>query len=126
VVERLQEAPEILPGGQHTQKPIHGVEHTIKTSGRPVFAKARRLDPIKLCIAKKEFEKMEAAGICRRSDGTCELLVVNMLVIHNEAKTTFLACTLTLFSPRNSCAEACVFINEHDGQHFTAPLYFTP
>jgi hypothetical protein len=70
VAELLREAPEILPGGQRARKPAHGVEHAIKTSGRPVFAKARRLDPIKLCIAKKEFEKMEAAGVCRRSNST--------------------------------------------------------
>ncbi len=35
--------------------------------GPPVFAKARRLDPDKLEIAKKEFESMEKAGIVRRS-----------------------------------------------------------
>jgi hypothetical protein len=70
MAELLREAPEILPGVQRAGKSAHGVEHAIETSGRPVFAKARRLDPIKLRIDKKEFEKMEAAGICRRSDST--------------------------------------------------------
>jgi hypothetical protein len=51
LAELLKEAPEILPGGQHAKKPAHRVEHAIETSGRPVFAKARRLDPIKLHIA---------------------------------------------------------------------------
>jgi hypothetical protein len=64
----LRTVPEILPGTPRAKK--HGVEHNIKTTGRPVFAKARRLDPVKLKIAKKEFEKMEAEGICRRSDST--------------------------------------------------------
>jgi hypothetical protein len=35
-------------------------------------------------------------------------------------------CTLTFFPPWNSCTDACGFINEHDGQNFTVPLYFTP
>jgi phosphoribosyl-AMP cyclohydrolase len=35
-------------------------------------------------------------------------------------------CTLTFFPPWNSCTDACSFNNEHDGQNFTAPLYFTP
>jgi cleavage and polyadenylation specificity factor subunit 1 len=48
-------------------KPLHGVEHYIETSGRPVTAKPRRLDPEKLRIAEEEFKKLEAAGIVRRS-----------------------------------------------------------
>ncbi len=35
---------------------------------RPVFAKARRLDPDKLKIAEAEFLSLEAAGIVRRSN----------------------------------------------------------
>jgi hypothetical protein len=49
-------------------KPTHGVEHHIYTgSNPPVFAKAHRLDPQKLEIAKAEFKKLESAGIIRRS-----------------------------------------------------------
>jgi hypothetical protein len=33
---------------------------------------------------------------------------------------------LTLFSRWNSCTGACGFINEHDGQNFTASCYFAP
>ena len=44
-------------------KPQHGVEHHIVTTGPPVYAKARRLDPAKLQAAKEEFRQMEAAGI---------------------------------------------------------------
>jgi Reverse transcriptase (RNA-dependent DNA polymerase) len=47
--------------------PKHGIRHSIETSGRPVFAKARRLDPEKLRIAKEEFCQLEAAGIVRPS-----------------------------------------------------------
>jgi hypothetical protein len=36
--------------------------------GRPVFAKARRLDPDKLRKAEAEFRELEAEGIIRRSD----------------------------------------------------------
>ena len=46
----------------------HGVQHTIPTSGPPVFARARRLFGEKLDVAKKEFEKMEAMGIIRPSN----------------------------------------------------------
>ncbi len=45
----------------------HGVEHHIITSGRPVTFRFRRLDPVKLEAAEKEFEQMEADSIIRRS-----------------------------------------------------------
>jgi hypothetical protein len=38
-----------------------------KMMGRPVFAKARRLDPDKLRKAEAEFRELEATGIIRRS-----------------------------------------------------------
>lgn len=62
----LQEFPEIT---QVTSKPtvMHKVEHHIETSGPPVFSRARRLDPEKLAIAKKEFQFMLDQGICRPS-----------------------------------------------------------
>lgn len=41
--------------------------HHIETKGRPISAKARRLTPEKLRIAKEEFEQMMAKGICRPS-----------------------------------------------------------
>ena len=47
--------------------PLHGISHSIETSGCPVFAKARRLDPGKLQCDKKEFQELEAAGIISRS-----------------------------------------------------------
>ena len=47
--------------------PLHGVEHTVETTGQPVFAKARRLDH-GLKDAKAEFAKLEAAGIVSRSN----------------------------------------------------------
>jgi len=46
----------------------HGVEHHLSTAGPPVHARARRLDPAKLIIAKAEFENMERLGIIRRSN----------------------------------------------------------
>ena len=46
---------------------IHGVQHYITTSGIPVHAKARRLAPDKLTIAKTEFLEMEKMGIIRKS-----------------------------------------------------------
>ncbi|XP_057695302.1 uncharacterized protein LOC130917681 [Corythoichthys intestinalis] len=46
----------------------HGVVHRIETTGAPVHARARRLDPAKLSVAKAEFDNMERLGIVRRSN----------------------------------------------------------
>ena len=51
-----------------TPYPKHGIQHVIKTMGHPVFAEAHRLDPDKLKTDKKEFRKLELAGIIPRSD----------------------------------------------------------
>ncbi len=59
--------PSIVGDGKGTPRPHHGVRHFVETTGRPVFAKARRLDPDKLKIAEAEFRSLEAAGIVRRS-----------------------------------------------------------
>jgi hypothetical protein len=50
--------------------PKHDVQHHLQTSGPPLTAKARRLDPAKLQDVKREFEDMEKAGIIRRSDSS--------------------------------------------------------
>ena len=64
----LSSFPSIVGDGKGTPRPLHGVRHSIKTSGRPLFAKARRLDPDKLRIAEAEFLALEKAGIVRRSN----------------------------------------------------------
>ena len=64
----LASFPNIVGDGKGTPRPRHGVRHFVETSGRPVFAKARRLDPDKLKIAEAEFRSLEAAGIVRRSN----------------------------------------------------------
>ena len=43
----------------------HGVEHYIPTLGPPTHAKARRLSPVKLAVARREFAEMEKLGIIR-------------------------------------------------------------
>ncbi len=60
--------PSIVGNGKGTPQPRHGVRHFVETSGWPVFAKARRLDPDKLKIAEAEFRSLEAAGIVRCSN----------------------------------------------------------
>ena len=45
----------------------YGVEHFITTTGPPVYAKARRLQPDKRTVAKVEFNNMAEMGIFRRS-----------------------------------------------------------
>jgi hypothetical protein len=64
----LSEFPGVLSSDLSQPSPLHQVQHQIITSGQPVFAKARRLDPEKLKIAETEFRKLEEAGIIRRSD----------------------------------------------------------
>jgi cleavage and polyadenylation specificity factor subunit 1 len=44
------------------------VLHRITTKGQPVTSKFRRLDPVRLAAARKEFDAMLAAGIIRRSN----------------------------------------------------------
>jgi hypothetical protein len=49
------------------------VEHVIETTGQPLHAKARRLDPDKLLAAEAEFQALETAGIIRHSDSAWSL-----------------------------------------------------
>ena len=55
----------------------HGVLHYIPTEGPPVQARARKLDPEKLAVAKSEIEKLVELGVCERgkSDWSSPLLV---------------------------------------------------
>jgi hypothetical protein len=62
----LASFPAIIGDGKEKPSPIHKIRHTIKTTGRPVFAKARRLDPDKLRQAEAEFCQLEGTGIIRK------------------------------------------------------------
>ena len=89
---RLQPAPDAAGNVFHLQKPEnqfirwirssypdiliprfteptvkHGVTLQMPTSGRPVFARARRLPPDKLAAAKAAFDDMTNTGVVRRS-----------------------------------------------------------
>ena len=64
----LSEFPDLTQPTFSSSTIKHGVEHYISTSGPPVHARARRLDPTKLTIAKTEFENMVRLGIIRRSN----------------------------------------------------------
>lgn len=66
-VDLLAEFPDILEVEFSSETVEHGVQHAIVTEGSPVHARARRLSPEKLKIAKKEFEGMLEMGIVRRS-----------------------------------------------------------
>ena len=64
----IDDFPELLiPRFKSTDTNKHGVEHHIVTEGPPLHARARRLDPDKLAVAKSEFAKMEQLSIIRRS-----------------------------------------------------------
>ena len=64
----LQQFPSIISNGAVHRHPLHGVQHVIETTGRPVFAHPRRLDPEKQALAEQEFRELEQAGIVRRSN----------------------------------------------------------
>ena len=55
----------------------HGVHHYIPTDGQPVQARARKLDPEKLAVAKAEIDKLVELGVCERgkSEWSSPLLV---------------------------------------------------
>ncbi|GFV82121.1 retrovirus-related Pol polyprotein from transposon opus [Trichonephila clavipes] len=63
----LREFPEIVKPPSFSQEVKHIIKHFIETSGPPVFAKARRLAPDRLKIAKSEFQHMLNLGHVRPS-----------------------------------------------------------
>jgi hypothetical protein len=62
-----EEFPQLLRPSTAAPQPAHGVVHYILMNGRPVFAKALRLEPAKRRIAEEEFATLEKAGIVSRS-----------------------------------------------------------
>ncbi|GFS69518.1 transposon Tf2-9 polyprotein [Trichonephila clavipes] len=62
-----EEFPEIVKPPSFSQEVKHNIKHFIETSGPPVFAKARRLAPDRLKIAKSEFQHMLNLGHVRPS-----------------------------------------------------------
>jgi hypothetical protein len=75
----LASFPAIVGDGKGKPSPKHKICHTIETTGRPVFAKSRRLDPDKLRQAKAEFRELEADGIicCSNSPWSSPLHMVH-------------------------------------------------
>ena len=74
----LKSYPEITTPSFTLKEVSHGVEHHIPTEGqRPVQARARRLCPEKLAVAKAEIEKLCELGVCKRgkSEWSSPLLV---------------------------------------------------
>ena len=62
------EFPEVLSKSKRLPAVKHAVEHVIETTcARPISARYRRLDPLRLKLAKQEFSEMENQGIIRRS-----------------------------------------------------------
>lgn len=63
----LRQFPEITQPDFTLSSPKHGVTHHIPTTGPPVWARPRRLDPSKLNAAKREFDHLQQLGIIRPS-----------------------------------------------------------
>jgi hypothetical protein len=64
----LKQFPDVLSQSKELPPVKHSVVHFIETEGRPVAAKYRRLDPVKLKAAQAEFAELERQGIVRRSN----------------------------------------------------------
>ena len=62
----LDSFPAIITPAFTVKNPRHGVEHHIPTDGPPVQARARKLAPDRLAIAKEEIDKLVNLGICHR------------------------------------------------------------
>jgi len=67
-LELLRQFPDLSNPTLPHRGVTKAVSHCIRTKGPPVFARARRLAPDKLDIAKAEFEHMIDMGIIRPSD----------------------------------------------------------
>lgn len=63
----LSDFIELTQFNNDTPPKMANIRHHIETSGPPVFAKARRLDPDKLKAAQEEFADLMEKGICRPS-----------------------------------------------------------
>jgi hypothetical protein len=61
-----EEFPELLWPALAVPQPTYGVLHHIFMDGRPVFAKACRLEPAKCPITEEEFTTFKKAGIVSR------------------------------------------------------------
>ena len=63
----LREFPNVAKPINTIKHITHGVFHHLRTTGPPVFARPRPLPPAKYKAAKREFEALIEAGICRPS-----------------------------------------------------------
>ena len=64
----LDTFPSITAEPNYNKDIKHKTVHRIEIKGNPPFSRPRRLDPIKLNIAKSEFKFMVDSGICRPSN----------------------------------------------------------
>ncbi|GFX05367.1 transposon Ty3-I Gag-Pol polyprotein [Trichonephila clavipes] len=93
--ELLRKFPDITKPPRPDQEIKHSVVHYIETNSRPVTAKARRLAPDRLRIAKAEFENMITLGHMRPSKSKC-LTFLHMVPKkrqHRVATSRRLPCT---------------------------------
>ena len=73
----LDEFPSLSVPTFKANRVDHGVRHYIPTEGPPVQARARKLPPDKLAVAKAEIDKLVELGVCERgkSEWSSPLLV---------------------------------------------------
>lgn len=66
----IQSFADIMEDSMTSKAMAHNISHHIETKGAPVFARARKLPPVKLQQAKQEFDRMIQRGHCRPSKST--------------------------------------------------------
>lgn len=66
----IQSYADIMEDQPTSTTMAQNISHHIETKGAPVFARARKLPPVKLQQAKKEFDRMIQRGHCRPSKST--------------------------------------------------------
>lgn len=88
----LDQFPELSTPKFRPDKVKHNVKHYIPTTGHPIQAKARKLNPEKLAVAKAEIEKLVELGIAKRAKSEW----TSPLVVAKKPCVTPCKCTATV------------------------------
>lgn len=108
----LSEFPKLTSISQPSEISARGVFHHILTKGHPVAERPRRLEPVKLEAAKKQFRNWCKSGVCSSSNsnhaaplhmilkktaiGESAVIFAVLTQIQSRTNTLFLSCKILL------------------------------